>query len=139
MSARPKPRSNRILIVDPELRSTRRLAALLREDGFEVEVARDALSAMQQLSCAPLPDTLITELRVPQGDGVTLARYARSLVAGLQVVVVTRYTNLVPAELGSPFRHVLGKPLDYSRLLEVLRDQPSSLPSAELRLAAPRF
>jgi DNA-binding response OmpR family regulator len=139
MSVAPKSRSHRVLIVDGEVRSSQRLASLLRQDGFEVDVARDAAAARALLTCAPFPDTLITEANIPLGDGAALARHARSLVAGLRVVVLTRYLNsLNAASFGSPTTPVLGKPLEYSRLLEVLGadTQPDE---SRLRRASPGF
>jgi len=41
MSEGQDPRPHVVLLVDDELRTTRRLAAMLREDGFAVEIARD--------------------------------------------------------------------------------------------------
>jgi DNA-binding response OmpR family regulator len=139
MSAAPKSRSRRVLIVDGDIRSSQRLASLLREDGFEVDVARDAAAARELLTCAPFPDTLITEASIPLGDGAALARHARSLVAGLQVVVLTRSVNsLRAASFGSPAPQVFGKPLEYARLLEALRDE-SPREEARLRRASPGF
>jgi DNA-binding NtrC family response regulator len=139
MSVAPRSRSRKVLIVDGDVRSSQRLASLLREDGFEVEVARDAAAARALLTCAPFPDTLITELSIPLGDGAALARHARSLVAGLHVVVLTRYVNsLKAASFGSPTPQVLGKPLEYARLLEALGQEPPQ-EEAPLRRASPGF
>lgn len=127
------PRSNKVLLVDGDLRTTQRLAELLRDDGFDVEVARDGATAIARLARAPLPDTLITELRIPLADGVAVARYARAQRPGLRVVVVTRYPNqLTPSGLGNPPPLVFAKPLDYAGLLEALQapiSEQESLPA----------
>lgn len=115
------PRSNKVLLVDSDVRTTQRLATLLRDDGFDVEVARNGATAIARFARAPLPDTLITELRISFADGAAVARYARSRRPGLRVVVVTGYPHLlVPAELGNPPPLLFAKPLDYARLLEEL-------------------
>ena len=115
------PRSDKVLLVDGDLRTTQRLAELLRDDGFDVEVARDGATAIARLARTPVPDTLITELRIPLADGVAVARYARAQRPGLRVVVVTGYPNLLaPAGIGNPPPLVFAKPLDYARLLEEL-------------------
>jgi CheY-like chemotaxis protein len=112
---------NRLLLVDGDLRTSQRLAHLLRDDGFEVEVARDGAAAMARLARAPLPDALISELKLPLADGATVARFGRAQHPGLQIVFVTRDPNLlVPGALTAPPRAILTKPLDYARLLEVL-------------------
>jgi DNA-binding NtrC family response regulator len=132
--------SNKILIVDADLRSSERLAALLREDGFMVEVARDATSASTRLGSAHPPHTLITELDVPGGDAVGLARFARMRRPGMAVIVVTRYANALRSfEFGAPSPCLLPKPLDYARLLELLRgpvstERTSDAPHASSRL-----
>jgi DNA-binding NtrC family response regulator len=116
-----------VLLVDGDLRTSQRLAGLLRDDGFDVEVLRDGATAIARLTRAPLPDTLITELKLPLCDGTAVARFGRAQHAGMQVVVLTGYPNLlVPEALGRPAPHLLTKPLEYVRLLELLnrRDSP---------------
>jgi DNA-binding NtrC family response regulator len=135
MSGPPRARQNKILIVDGDFRSSQRLATLLGEDGYDVEVARDASAAIVRLGRGPLPDILITELKLPLGDGAALARYAHSQASGVQVIVLTRYPNLfAPAAFGTVPPAVLTKPLDYPRLLEMLQGHP--LPGASATEAA---
>lgn len=123
MSPSSKPRSNKLLLVDADYRTSRRLAGLLAEDGFDVEVVRDGAAAIARLSRSPMPGTLITELSVALADGAAIARYGRSLDPGLRVIVLTRHPNLlVPSSFGGSAPAVLTKPLDYPRLLELLRD-----------------
>jgi len=114
--------------VDGDLRTSQRLAALLREDGFEVDVLRDGLSAKEHLTRSAMPGTLVTELALPLSDGETLARYARSRDPDVRVVVLTRYPHLiVPGRVGGPTPFVMTKPLDYARLLDILRE-PAAAP-----------
>lgn len=125
MSGTPGAQHAKILLVDGDFRSSQRLATLLGEDGYDVEVARDASAAIVRLGRSPLPDVLITELKIPLGDGAALARYARSQASGVRVIVLTRYPNLlIPAAFGAPPPLLLTKPLDYPRLLEMLTSRP---------------
>lgn len=127
MSGSPKTRAHQVLLVDADIRSGRRLAELLGEDGFEVEMARDGASAIARLSRGPAPATLITELTVALADGAAIARYGRSLDPSLRVIVLTRHPNLVvPAAFGSPAPTVFTKPLDYTKLLELLEEGAKS-------------
>jgi DNA-binding response OmpR family regulator len=139
MSAMPGARPNRILLVDGDFRSSHPLATLLGEDGYDVEVARDAAAAIVRLGRGPAPDVLITELKLPLGDGAALARYAHSQASAVRVIVLTRYPNLfVPAAFGALPPAVLTKPLDYPQLLEMLASQP--LPGeASVEAASPRI
>jgi DNA-binding response OmpR family regulator len=128
--SQPAP-PNRVLLVDTDYRTSNRLADLLRDDGFEVDVVRDGAAAIAHLARSPLPDTLITDLTVRFADGVSVARYARAQRPGLQVVVLTGHPNLLrPGAMGSPPPLVLTKPLDYPQLLAALTaSSPRTAPS----------
>jgi two-component system, NtrC family, nitrogen regulation response regulator GlnG len=111
----------RVLLVDGDFRTSQRLAALLQEDGFCVDVVRDGASAIARLAEDPVPNILITELHVPSTDGITIARFARSRNPGIQLVVLTRHANQpLPPAFGTRPPVVLSKPLDYARLMELL-------------------
>lgn len=132
-------RLHRVLIVDDEARTSNRLARLLREDGFQVEVLGDGASALARLAHLPAIDTLITELSLPITDGAALARYAHVRNPTMTIVVLTRHPNLLDtSKFGDRAPLILTKPLDYAQLLEVLGAPPAS-PSSGVHLASPRF
>ncbi len=112
-----------VLVVDDDARTARRLATLLREDGFLVEVAVNGAVAIGRLSREPTPHALVTDLQMPLADGSSVVRYARSREPGIVVVVVTGHPNLAGdlVEM-SPEVFVMPKPLEYERLLNVLAD-----------------
>lgn len=117
----PAARSRRILLLDADQRTSRRLANLLEEDGFRVEVLSDGASALARLSEHPLPDTLITELNLPALDGATVARSAAARSPDMRIIVLTRHPNLlVPTSFGPVSPILLTKPLDFACLLELL-------------------
>ena len=135
MSATTPTRSNRVLLVDADFRTSQRLAGLLEEDGFVVEVVRDGVSAVTQLTKHAPPDILITELQLPLSDGVTIARLGRSQKPDMQIIVLTRYPNQrLPPAFGPKPPVVLSKPLDYGRLLDVLRGRAPN--ASEVRAAS---
>jgi two-component system response regulator MprA len=106
-----------VLLVDDEARSARMLAQMLREDGYEVELAVDGPGALARLSRDPAPDALVTDVNLATVDGLTVARYARSRRPSLPVLVVTGYPELVRTsnlDGGPPM--VFTKPVDYRQL-----------------------
>jgi DNA-binding NtrC family response regulator len=106
--------------LDPDKRTTSRLAGLLEEDGFEVETLPDGASAMRRMAKLPEFDSLVTELNLPLADASKVVRSALAQSPRMQIVVLTRYPNLVlPERLGGA-PNVLSKPLDYGRLLQLL-------------------
>ena len=107
-----------ILLVDDDARTARRMAQMLREDGYDVEIAADGAAAIARLCEVPEPDVLVTDLRMPLGDGMSVTRFSRARRPGLPIFVVTGYPNLMPSEgsLGQPAPIVFTKPVDYVQL-----------------------
>lgn len=112
-----------ILVVDDDVRTASLLVRMLREDGFEVELATDGEAAIERLSRPPMPSVLLTDLRMPNGDGGSVARFARSHRPGLPVFVVTGYPDRAGKLQDSmvPPLEVMAKPIDYPELSSALR------------------
>jgi two-component system response regulator MprA len=118
-----------LLVVDDDTRSARMLAQLLREDGYDVEVAYDGASAVARLTRAPKPDALVTDYRMPHVDGVAVARVARAIDGALPIFFVTGYPELLAdldsilpaarAEIARP-PAIFTKPLAYPELTTAL-------------------
>jgi two-component system response regulator MprA len=119
-----------VLVVDDDIRTARLLVKMLREDGFDVELANDGATAIGRLARSPTPDVLVTDLRMPYADGHAVARYGRSRRPGLPVFVVTGYPEQI-GETGTkmqPPAVVLSKPLDYSQLVAGMRQAIADAP-----------
>ena len=108
-----------ILVVDDDARSARTLANMLREDGFDVDVAIDGAAAIARLTRTPMPSVLVTDLRLGFADGVAVSVFARSRDAEIPIIVVTGYPHLAVQKLTPP-PVVLTKPLDYADLSAAL-------------------
>lgn len=132
MSGSQPALANSVLLVDGDYRTSNRLAALLRDDGFEVDVVRDGAAAIASLTRSPPPGTLITELNLRFADGVAVARYARAQRADLRIVVLTGHPHLLQAgAMGNPPPLVMTKPVDYAQLLAALSGAtPTPTPKA---------
>jgi len=117
-SRRGPHRSPRLVfVVDDDRRSARLLARMMRDDGYQVEVAYDGAAAVGRLSRDPVPGVLVTDLRMPHVDGLAVARYAVSRDPDLRVIFVTSYPELVGGrQLGAEPPLVHGKPVDYGAL-----------------------
>jgi DNA-binding NtrC family response regulator len=109
----------KILVVDDDERSARTLANMLREDGYDVDVAVDGAHAIARLSHSPAPTVLITDIRMPHADGATVSHYARLRKPGMPIIMVTGYPHLAPRSL-QPQPIVLTKPIDYDDLSAAL-------------------
>jgi chemosensory pili system protein ChpA (sensor histidine kinase/response regulator) len=79
-----------VLVVDDSLSVRRAIGSLLEDQGYEVVLARDGLEAVRSLE-AVRPDVLLTDLEMPNMNGLELTAHvrARSELAGLTVIMIT--------------------------------------------------
>jgi DNA-binding NtrC family response regulator len=106
-----------ILIVDDERTLARAIKAYLEASGYEAEVAGDAESALPLLG-TQRPDVVITDVRLPGMDGITLLKRIREFDPAISVVVMTAHGTIEGAveamKLGA-FDY-LKKPVDLEEL-----------------------
>jgi DNA-binding NarL/FixJ family response regulator len=69
--------AKRLLVVDDEPNLLMAIAAVLRDQGFEVTTARNGKDALLQIAKS-LPDLIVSDVRMPVMDGYRLARQLRS-------------------------------------------------------------
>lgn len=111
-----------ILVVEDDERSGRMLADLLRGDGFTVEVCASGPSGVERLTRSPAPDVLVTDLRMPQVDGVAVARLARTRSPAMPILLITAYPELAQRleDCAAPSPTVFTKPINYAALVAAL-------------------
>jgi two-component system, OmpR family, response regulator BaeR len=113
--------SNLVLIAEDDAQSARVLAQMLREDGYEVELVGRGRDAMKRLAHEPRPAVAILDYRLPDVDGLTVAREARRNDMALIILIVTSYVELVADAIKrEPSLHLLEKPLSYAELVKRL-------------------
>src|SRR5712664_877526 len=71
LAVMPQPNAMQCLVVDDEPRLRRVLVRLLEGDGFSCAEAGSGTEALEMLQREPVP-LVISDLRMPQMDGVTL-------------------------------------------------------------------
>ncbi len=133
--------NRRILVVDDEPNLRKVLGSLLRREGYDVLEARDGEEALAVLSDCHSRDgeiaCLITDLRMPRLDGMTLFRRALADYPELKVIIWTAYgriTESVEAVKHGAFDYI-EKGADQEYILQVVR---KALSSFELDQKAPR-
>jgi DNA-binding NtrC family response regulator len=112
----------RVLLVDDEPEWGEALGEQLRRRGFETQVARDAAAALARLEAGEFA-ALVTDLRLEQGDGVSLMVQAQELAPQLPTIVMTAYGAIdtaVEAIRRGAF-HYLTKPFGIDELVVFLR------------------
>jgi excisionase family DNA binding protein len=82
----------RILVVDDEPSIRDLLAKTLALAEYEVDLAPDGKTALERLRIVPY-DLLITDLRMPGVDGLTVIREGRRLRPDIPVIIITGYST----------------------------------------------
>ncbi|HVH10740.1 MAG TPA: HD domain-containing phosphohydrolase [Gemmatimonadales bacterium] len=92
----PQPNSIKCLVVDDEPRLRRVLIRLLEGEGFTCAEAGSGTEALELLHQEPVP-LVISDLRMPQMDGVTLLREIIARWPDTAVIVVTAVAEVESA------------------------------------------
>lgn len=120
------PRSaETILIADDEATVRSFISAILRREGFDLLAAVDGADALDLVHQRSEPiDLLLTDIRMPRMDGVTLAQNVSGIYPDLPVI----YTSGYPFDFeDETTRHprkacaFLAKPFSRSQLLDAVR------------------
>jgi len=116
------PARRRVLIVDDNAEACRALSKFLELSGFAVTVAVDGTSALAALGAGLPPDFLLTDLMLPDLDGLEVARRARELRPAPRIALITGWSMDDEAPgAASGIDWVFPKPLDVRALVETLK------------------
>ena len=88
----PAPEQPRVLVVDQEAGVRELLAKSLELAEYDVDLAPDGRAALDRLRQG-LCDLIITDLRVPGMDGLSLIREGRRVKPDLPAIIVTAYST----------------------------------------------
>ncbi len=132
-----------ILVIEDDRRMRSLLKEVLTREGYSVLTAGNGEEALDILKRRPF-DLMVTDLKMPEMDGLTLLSRARELYPESLIIVITAYGTVESAiqamRLGAydyiqkPFDPeglllVVRKALDYQRLIEENRRLSSELES----------
>ena len=116
---------HRILVVDDDERVlfVLRRALLAFQNGYEIVTALDGREALNRAKEVPF-DLLITDLKMPGVDGITLTQAIRDLNSGTVVVWITAYGCAQVSDEATRLsvHECLEKPLRIDEIRRVVRD-----------------
>ena len=114
-------RKRRILAIDDEPAMTEWLKVLLEHNGFEVKTALIGTRG-EEIFKTWRPDAVVTDMLLPDVDGIELVRKFKQLDPEAEVIIITGQGNIprsVEAVKAGAF-DFLEKPIDAERLLDKL-------------------
>ncbi|NIM99505.1 MAG: response regulator [candidate division Zixibacteria bacterium] len=112
-----------ILVVDDDDQAADVVRNLLLHEGYHVETAPNGRKAMDLLMSGQHFDLVITDLQMPEMDGIELLRQARQFMAYLPVIAMTGYVStedgMQCVEAGA--HNYLVKPFGMQSLLKLVK------------------
>jgi signal transduction histidine kinase/ligand-binding sensor domain-containing protein/DNA-binding response OmpR family regulator len=114
---------HQVLVVDDNAMSRSTLSQQLTSWGADVKVARSGDHALEILSVPNNIELVLTDLNMPQMDGIQLAEIIRSKNPDIRLVLLSTLGNTLPATESELFNSVINKPVKYQGLYDVVYRQ----------------
>lgn len=115
-----------ILVVDDEVDICELMSDRLGLEGFETCTACSGNEAVKVLNARKDIDLIITDVRMPDGDGLLVLQESVKLNSKLPVVIITGFSDFPEDELRSKgATAVISKPINYEELLNVISSSVS--------------
>ncbi|MFV8750332.1 response regulator [Nannocystaceae bacterium ST9] len=113
----------RVLVVDDEVNLRFAIERGLRKAGHHADSASTVRQAIDRLRTQPY-DIVITDLRMPGGDGIELVQWLGSYSPSTKVLILSGYiTEAIRLEYGKqPTIRLLEKPVELSTLIGLVED-----------------
>jgi DNA-binding NtrC family response regulator len=114
----------RILVVDDDESIKNSLAAILKNEGYIVDVAESGSEAIKK-SEVVLYNVALIDIRLPDMEGIELLTRMRDAVPKVRKIIITGYPsmqNAIKAVNKKADAYIL-KPMDLENLLEIIREQ----------------
>lgn len=110
-----------VVVDDPAFAASS--AALLREDGFDVEQFSDAGPALDAIDNGAKPQAVLTDLDLPRMDGIAFARALRHRVrlTSMRILLIADEPGDIALSAHLLFDGVYGKPVDPADIISGLR------------------
>jgi len=88
-------RGKRILLVEDKDIIRDVLTGFLESEGYQIDEARDGMEAIEKLTEENF-DVVITDIKMPRMDGISLLKEVRKFHPGTDVIIITGYNNRSP-------------------------------------------
>jgi two-component system response regulator HydG len=110
-------RKARVLVVDDEASARQGMQLLLTQEGYEVSLASNGREALEVLAERPC-DVVVTDLKMPEMDGIELLNVIREKHGSMPVIVITAFGDVSSAvsAMRAGAEHYLVKPVDFDEL-----------------------
>jgi two-component system, cell cycle sensor histidine kinase and response regulator CckA len=121
-----------VLVVDDETTVLRLIRIALEREGLRVLTAGNGVEALAVLAGAERVDLVVTDVVMPQMDGIALAGHVREMAAAPRLIFMSGFVNdrsRLNAALGRPAPFVQ-KPFDLEVMMATVRAELRGTPPA---------
>lgn len=127
---RTTPKAPRLLLVDDSAEGRRSLARLLQLHGFDVTEVGNGTAAIREIRASPPPQIVLTDLMLPDVDGLEVARAALATQPRPFVGLITGWAVALedPELQGLDVDQVFLKPINTRSLVDAIRQALGSGP-----------
>jgi DNA-binding NtrC family response regulator len=107
----------KILVVDDDCNFRNLVLQILEDEGYSVSTAEDGISALKALESEKC-DVLLTDIRMPNMDGIELFNNVKRLYPQMPVIFLTgsAYVNAAGKCLEEGASYYFEKPVDFNLL-----------------------
>ena len=114
-----------ILIVEDDEGVGPSIAHLLRDEGYDVEVAFNGRAALDRLRRDPLPSLILLDLMMPGMDGIEfrVRQLADARMAQVPVIVMSARPDVAELAKQLLVADFLPKPMNFEELLHVVQNR----------------
>ncbi|WP_372983334.1 response regulator [Marinobacter sediminum] len=115
--------AKKIFIVDDSATMLMSLKSTLEMNGFEVTSAKDGAEALTKIKAGLKPDLMITDINMPNMNGIELIRAARPLLRFMPILALTTESQAGKRDEARALGATgwLVKPIAGADLLKVIR------------------
>ncbi len=123
------PSAYDVLVVDDNTEQVNILNKILTREGYRVSSAANGVEALKIVETSNV-DVLITDMSMPEMDGITLLKKAKVIKKDLPVIIITAFGEWGPyAEaLREGAADFLSKPFKLDEILKVLKRVCTEIP-----------
>lgn len=115
-------KGKRILVVDDNHTNLTILKSLLQRWKFEPLLVSDGQAALDLLRSGAVFDLVITDMQMPEIDGITLSREIRQISSSLPIILLSSVGLESKVKYPGLFHSVINKPAKNKQLLDLIYD-----------------
>ncbi len=117
-----------VLIIEDDEGVRDSVAAILRDEGYGVEVAASGAAALERLERHPLPTLILLDLMMPEMDGLSFRRrqLADARLRDIPVVIISARPDVARQAARLEATAFLQKPMSFEELLHVVQNRATT-------------